>query len=115
MGQVDEGPKGFWHVLAERIANVDRRIEESGRKIEERLSRHADHQDRHMHEIKNTQKETEQRVHDRIDGIETRHVEAEAKVGARITDIERTVQMLKGGVGVLIAMGGLAAIDRLLG
>jgi hypothetical protein len=102
-------------VIAEKIANLDRRVEESGRKIEERLSRHSDHQDRHLLEIKKAQRDVEQQVHSRIDDEVEKRTAAEREVGQRMTDIERTVQMVKGGIGVLIAIGGLTALERAFG
>lgn len=86
-------PTGLAAFVAERIGSLDRRVEQMGRDIHARI-------DRQTRETKDELQEIKQ-MHEKAE--DARDAEEDDQ-DARISDIERTMQMVKGGILVISAI-----------
>lgn len=97
---------GFVAFVAERIGGLDRRLEEMGRGLHERLNRQEQREERNLVEMRRMHK-----------GAEDARDESEDERDVRITDVERTVQMVKGGllvISALVVPAALVVLDHVL-
>lgn len=97
---------GFVAFVAERIGSLDRRLEEMGRGIHARIDRQSDQTNEHLRGIKLAQEKAG-----------TDHDEEMEKRDERLSDIERTTQMVKGGllvISALVVPAALVVLDHVL-
>lgn len=101
-----EGNGGFVAFVAERIGSLDRRLEEMGRGIHARIDRQSDETNERLREIRQAQEK-----------VKLDHTEELEERDVRISDIERTTQMVKGGllvISALVVPAALLVLDHVL-
>lgn len=85
--------EGLLSLVAERIGALDRRIEDVGKGLHERLNRADEHHDKHLNSMSENHEKAERARDEREDRLST-----------RLTDVERSTAMVKGGIAVIVTL-----------